>query len=547
MNLIFTSRFLVSKTCKKLLLIMKLSALITVVCTVQLFAGSSYSQSANVTVNRDNATLGEIFRDVEGQSNFRFFYNVDQINVDRKVSIHASNAQLSDVLNNVLGETNVTYQVIDKYIVLVSKDDAKAVTPVKVKGKVTEAKTGESLTGVVVKLEGTTKAALTDIEGKYLLGIPEIGSVLTFSFLGYETKKLKVTSDSLLNVALQTEVTSLDEVVVVGYGTTRKIDLTGSVSSVKTKDVNLVAMTSVDQMLQGKAAGLTLTSASAQPGGRLNINIRGGTNPLYVIDGVPILSNPNPNDVNSNNQNSNPGLNTSLLGYSGGVDRDPLNGLNPADIETIDILKDASAAAIYGSAAADGVILITTKRGKAGKVSVDYSGSYTMQVPKDYFQLMDAQDFMTQHNRFQLDQALITANSGVYGNGKAPKVTPFFSDSAINKAGAGTDWLKQIMRNGMINEHNISMSGGTEYTKVFASFNYYGDDGLLKNSTFDRYAGRVNFEQQIGERIKASVNISASQINANNASTGASGGGRKKTICSRLLLFSALQSGLKTV
>ncbi len=403
---------------------------------------------------------------------------------------------------------------------------------ISVSGKVVDGSTGEAIIGASVVIKGSTIGTITDVEGNYKITISDSSKTLNFSFLGYKNQEVAVGSKSTIDVKLEPQTSAIDEVVVVGYGTTRKIDLTGSVSSVKTKDVNLIATTSVDQMLQGRAAGLTLTSVSAQPGSRLNVNIRGGSNPLYVIDGVPILSNPNPNDVNSNNQNSDPGLNTTLVGYSGGVDRDPLNGLNPDDIETVDILKDASAAAIYGSAAADGVILITTKKGKAGKVSVDYRGSYTTQTPKNYFQLMNAQEFMTQHNRFLMDQAMINDGSGVYGtNTTTPDITgisTYFSDAAIKAAGQGTDWLNEIMRDGMLNEHNISMSGGTEYTKVYASFNYYGNNGLLKNSTFDRYTGRINAEQQINDRVKAIINMSASQINANNSSTGSSAGGPEK-------------------
>ena len=179
-------------------------------------------------------------------------------------------------------------------------------------GKVIDSSTGDAITGANVIINGSNSGTISDIGGNYKITVQDASSVLKFSFLGYKSQEITVGSQTVINVNLEPETSAIDEVVVVGYGTTRKIDLTGSVSSVKTKDINLVAMTSVDQMLQGKAAGLTLTSVSAQPGRRLNINISGGTNPLYVIDGVPILSNPNPNDVNSNNQNSDPGLNTTF-------------------------------------------------------------------------------------------------------------------------------------------------------------------------------------------------------------------------------------------
>lgn len=397
----------------------------------------------------------------------------------------------------------------------------------KISGKVTSVLENESLFGASILVKGTTNGVITDVNGNYTI-IASADDTLIVSLVGFNEIKELVGNRVNIDFALIPDIKSLEEVVVVGYGTTRKIDLTGSVASVKTKDISISATTSVDQMLQGRAAGLTLTSVSAQPGGRLNINIRGGTNPLYVIDGVPIMLNPNPNSVNPNMQTADPGIMSSNLGFSGGVDRDPLNSLNPSDIESIDILKDASAAAIYGSAAADGVILITTKKGKSGKVKVEYHGSYTAQTPKKYLQLMDAPEFMRQHNRFQKEQALISAKSGVYGSNPDPKVTPMFPDSLIAASGQGTDWLGVLMRNGNIIEHNLSLAGGTESSAIYASVNYFGNKAILENSNFKRYTGRINFEQQIGKRIKASANVSFSQINANNASTGANQGGPEK-------------------
>jgi TonB-linked SusC/RagA family outer membrane protein len=237
-----------------------------------------------------------------------------------------------------------------------------------------------------------------------------------------------------------------------------------------------------------------------------------------VIDGVPI----------TNNDNIESGIINNDLGYSGGLDRDPLSSINPSDIESIDVLKDASAAAIYGSAASDGVILITTKKGKAGKVNVEYRGSYTVQKPKDYFDLMESKDFMIQHNRFEMDQFLLSRQNAPYG----PKVSNppdlFFSQETIDTTTTNTDWLDILMRNGKIQEHNISVTSGNEISKLFSSFNYFGNDALLENSSFKRYTGRVNFEQQIIKRIKLGVNMSFSQINANNASSGANSGGPEK-------------------
>ncbi|MDB5136526.1 MAG: TonB-dependent receptor plug, partial [Mucilaginibacter sp.] len=283
-------------------------------------------------------------------------------------------------------------------------------------------------------------------------------------------------------------------------------------------------VTSIDNMLQGQAAGLTLSSRSAQPGGGLTVSIRGslspnGANsPLYVIDGVPI----------TNNASAAPSLNGQDIGFNGGVDQDPLSSINPSDIESVDVLKDASATAIYGAAAANGVILITTKRGKQGKAVVSYSGSYTIQDPKKYFDLLDATGFETQQDRLSKDRYLYDNNLAPYGNaapGSVLPFTPMFSQAQINAAGKGTDWLGLALRNGSIDEQNISVSGGTDKTKIFTSFSYYDNKAILQNSDFKRYSGRVNIDQQLGDRVKFSLNLTFSQINSDNATTGANGGG----------------------
>ncbi|WP_069658589.1 SusC/RagA family TonB-linked outer membrane protein [Arcticibacter eurypsychrophilus] len=392
-----------------------------------------------------------------------------------------------------------------------------------VRGKVTD-QAGVDLPGVSIRVKGNNTGTSTDTQGQYTISVPTGDATLVFVYIGFSTQELQVNNRSTINVSMTEESRALSEVVVVGYGTTNRRDVTGSITSVKTDDLPQVANASIDNLLQGRAPGLNLTSRSAQPGGGLDINIRGsisprGSNsPLYVIDGVPILTNSSPErSVNQGN-----------LGYYGGVDRSPLSSINPGDIESIDVLKDASATAIYGSAAANGVILITTKKGKAGLTTTDYRGSFTIQTPDSYFDLLNATEFMQQNNRLSYDKYLYDNNLAPYGNANSsamPAFTPKFTDSQISGAGEGTDWLDRIMRKGYIQEHNISVSGGSEKTKVFTSFNYFDNKAILKNSDFKRLTGRVNLEQQISNRVKANINLSISQVNNNNASTGSNNGG----------------------
>jgi len=393
----------------------------------------------------------------------------------------------------------------------------------KITGKVVDADL-RPLQGVTVSVrDKSNSAVITNDNGAFSISAAG-GDILVFTSVGYGIHEERIGAGNTFNITLTATANSLNEVVVVGYGTQRKKDITGSTVNIKTENLPKTANTSINDLLQGRAAGLNLDLRSAQPGGRLNVNIRGGENPpLYVIDGVPLFNNtaaePSIVTVSSSTE----------VGFSGGIDRDPLSSLNPSDIESVDVLKDASAAAIYGSAAANGVILITTKKGKAdNKVTTEYRGSYTLQTPKKYFQLLNAKEFMQQQVRLTKDKFLYDNNLPPYGSSTGtPVFTPYFTQAQIDAAGAGTDWLGLLMRNGNIDEHNLTVSGGSANTRIYTSFNYYNNKAILENSDFRRYSGRVNVEQKINNWVKLSVNMTMSQVNSNNASTGNGGQGEK--------------------
>ena len=394
-----------------------------------------------------------------------------------------------------------------------------------VTGKVTD-EVGAALPGVNVLVKGTSIGTVTDASGLFTLSVPDDSArdgLLVISFIGYASREESIANRTEINIDLQPDVQTLSEVVVVGYGTTDAKDLTGSVISLSTKGLPQAANSSINGQLQGRVAGLNIGQVSTQPGGRLNVNIRGQGTPLYVIDGVPIFNTRAPEPAINSYSNA------AELGFSGGIDRDPLNSINPADIESVTVLKDASAAAIYGSAAANGVILITTKKGKAdGRVTVDYRGSYTVQTPKKYYDLLNATEFMQQQVRLSYDRFLNTNNLPPYGGSTDnPVFTPRFTFNEMQAAGTGTDWLGMMMRNGRVHEENIALSGGTEATRVYTSFNLFDNKAILENSDFARFSGRMNIEQRIAQRIKLGVNLTMSQTNSNNASSGAGGQGEK--------------------
>ncbi|WP_298486196.1 TonB-dependent receptor [uncultured Maribacter sp.] len=393
-----------------------------------------------------------------------------------------------------------------------------------IKGLVSDSETNQPIPGVNIVLKGTKKGTNTNFDGEYTIEA-KVGDVLQFSYLGFKTEEI-VVSKSTLNISLMEDSSMLDEVVVIGYGTSNIKETTGAIANVKIDDIPNSATTSVDQMLQGRVSGLNLGLSSAQPGARVSANIRadisprGSGEPLYVIDGVPMI-----------NDSPEPSLNDSNIGFAGGVDRSPLATINPSDIETVDVIKDASTTAIYGSAAANGVIFITTKKGKVGKTTVSYRATTSTQTPKKYIQFLNARDFMLQHNRLAYDKYLFDNKYAPYGAQNVPindTFNPFFSQSDINNIGEGTNYLNQIIRLGMVQEHNISISGGSENTRIYSSFNYFNNEAILKGGDFERFTGRFNIIQKLGKKFNLNIKTNFSQVNSNNASSGENGGGSEK-------------------
>ena len=313
-----------------------------------------------------------------------------------------------------------------------------------IKGKVTEKATGSELPGVGIIIKGTTTGTSTDFDGNYSLENVKQGDVLVFSYMGFYTQEITVNNDTTINVMLAESAEALDEVVIVGYGTTTVKDATGSVTSIKAKDLNRGVIISPDQMLTGKVAGVQITSGGGAPGSESTIRIRGGASlsasndPLFVIDGVPVD-------------------NEGISGLS-----NPLSTINPNDIESYTILKDASATAIYGSRASNGVIIITTKKGNGNGFQATYSSNFSI---NENFETVDA----LSANQFR---------EYVNANGTA-------SDIAL-LGEANTEWQDQIFRTGYGTDHNISLRGGTDKLNYRASIGYTNQSGTLLTSKLER-------------------------------------------------------------
>lgn len=354
---------------------------------------------------------------------------------------------------------------------------------------------GYGIIGATAMVKGTSNGAITDMDGNFTLANVPQSATIEVSYIGYVTQSKKVEGTKVLEFVLREDTKTLDEVVVVGYGTTKKSNLSGAVASVKTDELPKAASASVGTMLRGRAAGMDITSSSAAPGSSLNIAIRGGLSgqaPLIVIDGVPQAGATNASGGTM---------------YGGTKKEGSLINLNPNDIESIDILKDASAAAIYGSDASGGVILITTKRGKSGKPEISYSGSVALSYMKDMPDFMNARDFMTESNKIMDELG-------------RPNEKKFTQRQIDNFVGDGTDWIDEVTRVGVVNEHNLSVTAGSDNTKILFSTSYYDHEGIAKNNSMNRITGRLNVDQTFGKYIKAGVNSMFSQVKYNDVPLG---------------------------
>jgi TonB-dependent starch-binding outer membrane protein SusC len=442
--------FVSTEAIKKILRVMKLTLFLVILCTAGLFAKNSYSQESIVDLRMKNVSVNQVLLEIEKQSDFRFFYNKSQINTDRKVNISASRVKISELLNNLFEGSDVAYTVIEKHIVLVSKSlvvgKGNEAQQIVVSGTVKDQKSGSAIPGVNIKISGSKEGTITDLDGNFELKVSDANATLIFSFIGYKPQEVSLAGRTKLDVVLEEETKSLDEVVVIGYGTQKKKDLTGAVSVVNATDIKNVTATTLGEAMQGLATGVTV-KASGKPGAEASIEIRGignfsNNSPLYVIDGILVDAN---RDFNMN------------------------------DIESVQVLKDASAAAIYGSRAANGVIIITTKKGKEGPMKVDFSTKLSFQnLPR--YDIMDREEF-------------IKFNNMAYDNAGIPRQ---------NHLSGNTDWQDEVFKTGVNQDYNLSFSGGTKAATFLMSMNYLSNSGTSVGTSMERYGFRVNTEAKRG-------------------------------------------------
>ncbi|MUH36241.1 TonB-dependent receptor [Zobellia amurskyensis] len=366
-----------------------------------------------------------------------------------------------------------------------------------INGTVTDGETNSPLPGVNV-IAGT-QGVITDFDGNYELSVPSEIITLEFSSLGFATQSVAIDGRTTINITMDPESQALDEVVIVGYGTVKKSDLTGSVSSIDGDAFKELPVTSVDQAIQARAPGVQVTQTSAAPGGGVSVRIRGsnsinsGSEPLYVVDGFPIYP-----------DNS---------AYSAGGARQATNilaSINPNDIESIEVLKDASATSIYGSRGSNGVVLITTKRGKAGKAKISYDGSYSTQTITNPINVLTGSEFATYLNTLE------TSQGGA----------PIYSQDQISAFGKGTNWLDEVTRVGSVQNHQLTFSGGNKENRYAITGNYHDNKGIIKMTDFQRYGIRLNVDNSVFNNfLNVSSSWSYNRTVSNNAPTDQGGPG----------------------
>ena len=486
---------------RKTLKVMKLTVFLFFIAIMGVSA-SGFGQNSSITLKMENSRLQDVLKEIKATSGYTFVYNDRVINDVIVPKIDVKDDKIETVLDECLKSTGLTYLIKDNVVVIKKSVEQKKSNSINVQqpktikftGKVVD-EDGEPVPSAAVIIKGTVKGAATDINGEFSFEVP-VGEYqfLVASSVGLETQEIEIAGKTEFHFVLRTDMSGLDEVVVVGYGTVDKKDLTGSVATVKSEALASIKTQSVESALAGQVAGLHIATSNGQPGKGSVVHIRGlsqikGDNqPLYVVDGVPIIVNPafgtgaNPQNISSR--------------------ENPLLAINPENVERIDVLKDASAAAIYGSRAANGVVLITTKRGsKNQKPSVRFSTTAVIQNPVNTHDFMNAEEYIATA-KWQAPVSLANGRETPNDLEVINNPESFFGDADI-------DWQDEITnKNALWTQYNLSVSGGTDKTNYMMSASVSDQEGVLIGNEFKRYSYSSNIDSEVTERLKLGASIS---------------------------------------
>lgn len=486
--------------------IMRISIFFLFFCAFSLMAKNSHSQNARVTINRTNVQLESILNEIESQTDYLFIYKED-VNVEARKSIRADNAKVSEVLNTLLANSPIRYKMEGNHIIL-TRQAVADVRQAGVTGVVTD-ESGEPLIGVTVLVKGGSQGSVTDLEGKFTL-VANVGNVLQFSYIGYVSQEVKLKDLKLLRVVLREDANLLDEVVVIGYGSMKKKDLTGAITHVQAEKMAKEKPATMQDLLRSAAPGLNVDlSNDAKGGGNMLVrgrrSLKGGTGPLIVLNGM--------------------------------IFQGDLSEINPVDIESVDVLKDASSAAVYGAKSANGVVLVTTKKGTEEKPTIRFDASVGFVTMGANREVYSADEYL----QYRADYAASSngfGNQGYYVKPTAENLNKYnlteaqwrnydaigqgstnMEDIWLQRIGLGEierenyyagrtyDWYDASFQTGLRQDYNVSLSGKTSNLNYYWSLGYLDSEGLVVGDRFKNYRTNLRLDGKIGNFMEAGVNL----------------------------------------
>lgn len=483
---------------------MKLSVLFLICSLSMTYAAESYAQKTMISLEVRNETVGTVLEKLKKESGFDFFFNNKHVDLKRIVSVSANNNNIFKILDQIFAGTNVKYSVLEKKIILsteIVQGIQQDITPIS--GTIVDTE-GNPVIGASIMEKGTSNGTISDLDGHFVLDVTS-NATLQITYIGYASQEIKVSNKKQLNIILEEDTKTLEEVVVVGYGTVKKSNVVGSIAKVSSEVLEDRPVARVEQALQGQMAGVSVRNTSGAPGSDITINVRGTASingestPLYVVDGVPI---------------------------------DNLSGINPNDIESIDVLKDAASAAIYGSRGSNGVILVTTKRGKTGKPVITLNAYAAFSSLERKVDVMDSNEWIT-FNKKWYDRQWVnstgqpTSVSQADRIAYAQKVTgktystreelstirntyglydPWWETNDLT----AIDWQDELFRTAPSYDIQLNASGATERLNYSVSGGVLQQDGIVYGSSYNRYTLRANIESQVTDRIKVGVSLAPS-------------------------------------
>jgi TonB-linked SusC/RagA family outer membrane protein len=471
---------------RKLILRMKIVGILICIIGLTGSYASVYSQQTKLNLNLQNTTVKDILKQIEDQSDYSFIYNATKVDVSRKVDLKVVGSSIEHVLTNLFSGEDVSYKIMNRHILIFSESEKAELVQQQrsISGKVNDS-SNAPLPGVTIVVKGTTHGTITDMDGKYQLDNVPGDAIIEFSFVGMRSQEILVAGRSTIDITMEEEMLGIEEVVAIGYGTARKSDISGSVASVSSEEMLRKNPTNILDGLKGSAAGVMVTSQDGAPDANAAIRIRGVAtitgiaDPLYVVDGVQVGTN--------------------------------ANFLNPSDIESVEILKDASATAIYGSAGANGVIMITTKHGKAGASQIIFTADYGVQTLARTLDVGDVDQYAANIRQAKINDAGSLSNQ-------------IFAEQYDGQRN-NIDWQKEMTRVSLKQQYNLSASGGTDKTQSNLSLSYLNNDGIVVNSNYKRLTGRANVVNKVNDFIElgGSLSFTHTESSGSNAGVGNNG------------------------